>query len=85
MDLILWLQALEPRAVVRLVFAGISWCGDGPFYFPCALTACLRPRGYPRRPGRMEMDVRCSPSLIPPPFRVRHLTYATSCRTSGLE
>ena len=33
MDLILWLQALEPRAVVRLVFAGISWCGDGPLYF----------------------------------------------------
>jgi membrane-associated phospholipid phosphatase len=33
MDLILWLQALEPRVVVRLVFAGISWCGDGPLYF----------------------------------------------------
>ena len=32
MDLILWLQALEPRAVLRLVFAGISWCGDGPLY-----------------------------------------------------
>jgi membrane-associated phospholipid phosphatase len=33
MDMILFLQALEPRAVVRLVFAGISWCGDGPLYF----------------------------------------------------
>jgi membrane-associated phospholipid phosphatase len=33
MEMILWLQALEPRAVVRLVFAGISWCGDGPLYF----------------------------------------------------
>ncbi|HSX77545.1 MAG TPA: hypothetical protein VLQ80_03085, partial [Candidatus Saccharimonadia bacterium] len=32
MDLNLWLQALEPRAVVRLVFAGISWCGDGSLY-----------------------------------------------------
>jgi hypothetical protein len=30
MDLILWLQALEPRAAVRLVFAGISWCGECP-------------------------------------------------------
>ena len=33
MDVILFLQALEPRAVVHLVFAGISWCGDGPLYF----------------------------------------------------
>ena len=33
MGLMLWLQALEPRAVVRLVFAGSSWCGDGPLYF----------------------------------------------------
>ena len=33
MELILWLQALEPRAAVRLAFAGISWCGDGPLYF----------------------------------------------------
>src|SRR4029450_3904375 len=33
MDMILFLQPLEPRAVVRLVFAGISWCGDGPLYF----------------------------------------------------
>jgi hypothetical protein len=54
-------------------------------YFPCAFTTCLRPRGYPRRPGRMEMGLWCLPSLISPPFRVRHLTYATSCRTSGLQ
>src|SRR5713226_7028612 len=53
-------------------------------YFPCAFTTCLRPRGYPRRPGRMEMGLWCLPSLISPPFRVGHLTYATSCRTSGL-
>src|SRR3989475_8855823 len=33
MDMILFLQALEPRVVVRLVFAGLSWCGDGPLYF----------------------------------------------------
>src|SRR5438552_1301348 len=33
MDMIIFLQALDPRAVVRLVFAGISWCGDGPLYF----------------------------------------------------
>ena len=32
MDVILFLQALEPRSVVRLVFAAISWCGDGPLY-----------------------------------------------------
>src|SRR5712671_3660430 len=31
----------------------------------------------------MEMGLWCLPSLISPPFRVRHLTYATSCRTSG--
>jgi hypothetical protein len=54
-------------------------------YFPCAFTTCLRPRGYPRRPGRMEMGLWCLPSLISPPFRVGHLTYATSCRTSGLQ
>jgi hypothetical protein len=54
-------------------------------YFPCAFTTCLRPRGYPRRPGRMEMGLWCLPSLISPPFRVRHLTYATSCRTNGLQ
>src|SRR5215470_981261 len=54
-------------------------------YFPCAFTTCLRPRGYPRRPGRMEMGLWCWPSLISPPFRVRHLTYATSCRTNGLQ
>src|SRR5215813_661883 len=54
-------------------------------YFPCAFTTCLRPRGYPRRPGRTEMGLWCLPSLIPSPFRVRHLTYATSCRTSGLQ
>ena len=52
-------------------------------YCPCAFTTCLRPRGDPRRPGRMEMGLWCLPSLISPPFRVRHLTYATSCRTSG--
>src|SRR5262249_9228698 len=52
-------------------------------YFPCAVTTCLRPRGYPRRLGRMEMGLWCLPSLISPPFRVRHLPYATSCRTSG--
>jgi hypothetical protein len=51
MDVILFLQALEPRAMVRLVFAGISWCGDGPLYFllfplnwlqvlPIGLTHC---------------------------------------------
>src|SRR5229473_269199 len=54
-------------------------------YFPCAFTTCLRPRGYPRRPGRMAMGLWCLPSLISPPFRVRHLTYATSCRTNGLQ
>jgi len=54
-------------------------------YCPCAFTTCLRPRGYPRRPGRMEMGLWCLPSLISPPFRVRHLTYATSCRTNGLQ
>src|SRR5712691_4336543 len=54
-------------------------------YFPCAFTTRLRPRGYPRRPGRMEMGLWCLPSLISPPFRVRHLTYATSCRTNGLQ
>src|SRR5262249_55970321 len=54
-------------------------------YFPCAFTTCLRPHGYPRRPGRTEMGLWCLPSLIPPPFRVRHLTYATSCRTNGLQ
>jgi len=32
MDVILFLQALEPRSVIRLVFAAISWCGDGPLY-----------------------------------------------------
>src|SRR5262244_674356 len=53
-------------------------------YFPCAFTTCLRPRGYTRRPGHMEMGLWCLPSLISPPFRVRHLTYATSCRTSWL-
>jgi membrane-associated phospholipid phosphatase len=32
MDVILFLQALEPRSVIRLVFGAISWCGDGPLY-----------------------------------------------------
>jgi len=32
MDVILFLQALEPRSVVRFVFAAVSWCGDGPLY-----------------------------------------------------
>jgi len=54
-------------------------------YCPSAFTACLRPRGYPRRPGRRETGVRCAPGLKVPPFYVRHLTYATSCRTNGLQ
>src|SRR5713101_8205268 len=33
----------------------------------------------------MEMGFRCSPSLVLPPFTLRHLTYATSCRTNGLQ
>jgi hypothetical protein len=33
MVLIVWLQALEPRALFRLGFVVISWCGDGPLYF----------------------------------------------------
>jgi membrane-associated phospholipid phosphatase len=33
MALILWLQALEPHALWRSVFMGLSWCGDGPLYF----------------------------------------------------
>ncbi len=33
MALIIWLQALEPRVLLRVVFASISWCGDGPLYF----------------------------------------------------
>jgi len=37
-------------------------------YFPCAFTTCLRPRGYPRHPGRMAMGLWCLPSLISPPF-----------------
>src|SRR4029453_131577 len=32
MDVILFLQTLEPRSVIRLVFAAMSWCGDGPLY-----------------------------------------------------
>ena len=32
MALIVWLQALEPHALWRLVFALLSWCGDGPLY-----------------------------------------------------
>src|SRR2546425_4910475 len=55
-------------------------------YFLFAFTACLRPRDYLRRPSRMETGVWCSPGLVysSPPFGLRHLTYATSCRTSGL-
>jgi hypothetical protein len=51
-----------------------------------AFTTCLRPRDYSRRPGRMETGVWCSPGLVysSPPFGLRHLTYATSCRTNGL-
>jgi membrane-associated phospholipid phosphatase len=33
MDMIIFLQALEPRGVFRLLFAALSWCGDGPVYF----------------------------------------------------
>ena len=33
MALIIWLQAFEPRVLLRVVFASISWCGDGPLYF----------------------------------------------------
>src|SRR4029453_7871336 len=35
----------------------------------------------------METGVWCSPGLVysSPPFALRHLTYATSCRTSGLQ
>src|SRR5215831_15244356 len=35
----------------------------------------------------METGVWCSPGLVcsAPPFALRHLTYATSCRTSGLQ
>lgn len=32
MEVILFLQTFEPRSVLRLVFATISWCGDGPLY-----------------------------------------------------
>ena len=32
MALIVWLQALEPHALWHLVFAMLSWCGDGPLY-----------------------------------------------------
>src|ERR1700694_3136818 len=32
MALIIWLQALEPHALWRCVFAMLSWCGDGPLY-----------------------------------------------------
>lgn len=54
-------------------------------YFLFAFTACLRPNDCSLRPGSMEMGFRCSPSLVSPPFTLRHLTYATSCRTSGLQ
>jgi membrane-associated phospholipid phosphatase len=33
MDVIVLLQALEPRAWFRLGFSLISWCGDGTLYF----------------------------------------------------
>jgi len=33
MDIILFLQALEPQEVFRLSFAVLSWCDDGPLYF----------------------------------------------------
>jgi hypothetical protein len=52
-------------------------------YFLFAFTACLRPNDCSLRPGSMEMGFRCSPSLVSPPFTLRHLTYATSCRTNG--
>src|SRR5262249_14356938 len=54
-------------------------------YFLFAFTACLRPNDCSSRPGSMEMGFRCSPSLVLPPFTLRHLTYATSCRTNGLQ
>jgi hypothetical protein len=54
-------------------------------YFLFAFTACLRPNDCSLRPGSMEMGFRCSPSLVSPPFTLRHLTYATSCRTNGLQ
>src|SRR5919197_1086025 len=67
----------------ELFLAEIS---DVTAYFLCAFTACLKPRDYSRRPGRMETGVWCSPGLVEysPPFLLRHLTYATSCRTNDL-
>jgi membrane-associated phospholipid phosphatase len=32
MEVVIWFQGLEPRALFRLVFSAISWCGDGPLY-----------------------------------------------------
>jgi membrane-associated phospholipid phosphatase len=32
MELLVFLQALEPRGLFRLVFSAISWWGDGPVY-----------------------------------------------------
>jgi hypothetical protein len=51
----------------------------------CALTAGWRPRRDPRRPGRLDTGVQCSPGLRAPPCRCGHLPSATSCRTSGLQ
>ena len=33
MTIIIWLQALEPQELFRLIFSAITWCGDGPLYF----------------------------------------------------
>jgi hypothetical protein len=49
---------------LRLFLASISAVAA---YCLFAFTACLRPRGYPLRPGRMETGVRCSPGLVSVP------------------
>ena len=54
-------------------------------YFLLAFTGCLRPSSYPLRPASTEMGLGCWPSLASVPSQSRHLTYATSCRTSDLQ
>jgi hypothetical protein len=77
------LRARLPGGSTRSQLCLASIAGGVPDFL-CALTACGSPRDGSRRPSRMATGMWCSPGLVDssPPCALRHLTYATSCRTS---
>src|SRR5919198_6339569 len=60
------ITTLQPRLHSRSTRLRLflAWISGVAAYFLFAFTACLRPRGYPRRPGSTETGARCSPGLV---------------------